>query len=64
MALKIRLSRRRKLALTPDYVSDVALRYALMKQSFRQLNSQADNVYPQRVRKMELMTKRLIRGAR
>lgn len=46
-----------------DYVSDVASRYALMKQSFWQLNSQADDVYPQPVRKMELMTKRLIRGA-
>jgi len=34
-----------------------------MKQSFWQLNSQAGNVYAQRVRKMELMTKRLIRGA-
>jgi hypothetical protein len=38
-----------------------------MKQSFWRLNSQADDVYPpphsQRVRKMELMTKRLIRGA-
>lgn len=38
-----------------------------MKQSFRLLNSQAHDVYgpphSQRVRKMELMTKRLIRGA-
>jgi hypothetical protein len=36
-----------------------------MKQSFWLLNCQADDVYPhpQSVRKMELMTKRLIRGA-
>jgi nucleoside recognition membrane protein YjiH len=52
----------------PDYVGDVALRYAPMKQSFWRLNSQADDVYTrlphsQRVRKMEPMTKRLIRGA-